>query len=131
MMRLAELYNATLCGVARADHPPHGPRRVRVRPRRLCLHRKRITISTVLAGQRPGVREADDSIRRVGFMHDDLGYFDLEQKTLQPFDNPFSTRLSPMSQVRSVTYVSGLDRVISGSGRGTRTPDPRIMIPVL
>jgi hypothetical protein len=27
----------------------------------------------------------------------DLGYFDLEQKTLQPIDNPFGTRLSPMS----------------------------------
>ena len=31
------------------------------------------------------------------FMHYDLGYFDLEQKTLQPIDNPFGTRLSPMS----------------------------------
>jgi hypothetical protein len=27
----------------------------------------------------------------------DLGYFDLEQKTLQPLDNPFGMRLSPMS----------------------------------
>jgi hypothetical protein len=30
-------------------------------------------------------------------MHYDLGYFDLEQETLQPLDNPFGTRLSPMS----------------------------------
>jgi hypothetical protein len=30
-------------------------------------------------------------------LHYDLGYFDLEQKTLQPLDNPFGTRLSPMS----------------------------------
>jgi hypothetical protein len=28
-------------------------------------------------------------------MHYDLGYFDLEQKTFQPLDNPFSPRLSP------------------------------------
>jgi len=28
-------------------------------------------------------------------MHYDLGYFDLEQKTLQPLNNPFGTRLSP------------------------------------
>jgi hypothetical protein len=41
-------------------------------------------------------------IWRVSFMHLDLGYFDLEQKTLQPLDNPFGTRLSPMSQVHSV-----------------------------
>jgi transposase InsO family protein len=31
------------------------------------------------------------------FMSYDLGYIDLEQKTLQPIDNPFGTRLSPMS----------------------------------
>jgi hypothetical protein len=30
-------------------------------------------------------------------MHYDLGYIDLEQKTLQPSDNPFGNRLSPMS----------------------------------
>jgi hypothetical protein len=42
-------------------------------------------------------------------MYYDLGYIDLEQKTLQTIDNPFGTRLSPMSQVHSVTYVSGPD----------------------
>jgi hypothetical protein len=26
----------------------------------------------------------------------DLGYIDLEQKTLQPLDNPFGPRMSPM-----------------------------------
>ena len=29
--------------------------------------------------------------------HYDLGYIDLEQRTLQTIDNPFGTRLSPMS----------------------------------
>jgi transposase InsO family protein len=64
---------------------------------RLCLHRKRINISTVLAGQKLGIKEVDEGIWLVTFMHYDLGYFDLEQKTLQPLDNPFGTRLSPMS----------------------------------
>ena len=64
---------------------------------RLCLHRKRINISTVLAGQRLGIKEVDEGIWLVTFMHYDLGYFDLEQKTLQPLDNPLGTRLSPMS----------------------------------
>jgi transposase InsO family protein len=64
---------------------------------RLCLHRKKINISTVLAGQRLGIKEVDDGIWLVSFMHYDLGYFDLEQKTLQPLDNPFGTRLPPMS----------------------------------
>jgi len=64
---------------------------------RICMHRKKINISTVLAGQKLGIREVDDGIWLVSFMHYDLGYFDLEQKTLQPLDNPFGTRLSPMS----------------------------------
>jgi transposase InsO family protein len=64
---------------------------------RLCLHRKKINISTVLAGQRLGIKEVDEGIWLVSFMHYDLGYIDLEQKTLQPTDNPFGPRLSPMS----------------------------------
>ena len=63
---------------------------------RICLHRKKINISTVLAGQNLGIKEVDEGIWLVSFMQYDLGYIDLEQKTLQPLDNPFGTRLSPM-----------------------------------
>jgi hypothetical protein len=61
------------------------------------MHRKKINISTVLAGQKLGVKEVDDGIWLVSFVHYDLCYIDLEQKTLQPLDNPFGSRLSPMS----------------------------------
>jgi hypothetical protein len=64
---------------------------------RLCLHRKKINISTVLAGQRLGITEVDEGIWLVSFMAYDLGYIDLEQRTLQTLDNPFGPRLSPMS----------------------------------
>jgi hypothetical protein len=64
---------------------------------RLCPHRKRINISTVLAGQKFAIKEVDEGIWLVSFMHYDLGYLDLEQKTLQPLDNPFGTSLSPVS----------------------------------
>ena len=64
---------------------------------RICMHRKKVNISTVLAGQRLGIKEVDDGIWLVSFMHYDLGYIDLEQKTLQTIDNPFGPRLSPMS----------------------------------
>ena len=64
---------------------------------RLCLHRKKINISTVFAGQRLGIKEVDEGIWLASFMHYDLGYFDLEQRTLQTLDNPFGPRLSPMS----------------------------------
>jgi len=64
---------------------------------RICMHRKKINISTVLAGQTLGIKEVDDGIWLVSFMHYDLGYIDLEQRTLQPLDNPFGPRLLPMS----------------------------------
>jgi transposase InsO family protein len=64
---------------------------------RICMHRKKINISTVLAGQNLGIKEVDDGIWLVSFIHYDLGYIDLEQRTLQPLDNPFGPRLSPMS----------------------------------
>lgn len=64
---------------------------------RICMHRKKINITSVLAGQRVGVKEVDEGIWLVTFMHYDLGYIDLEQKTLQPLDNPFGARLLPMS----------------------------------
>src|SRR5438067_5438903 len=64
---------------------------------RICMHRKKINISQVFAGQRVGIKEVDEGIWIVSFMHYDLGYIDLEQKTLQPLDNPFGARLSPMS----------------------------------
>ena len=64
---------------------------------RLCMHRKKINISTALAGQRLGVKEVDDGIWLVSFMRYDLGYIDLEQRTLQTIDNPFDPGMSPMS----------------------------------
>jgi hypothetical protein len=64
---------------------------------RLCMHRKKINISTVLAGQRLGIKEVGEGIWLVSFMTYDFGFVDLEQRTLQPLDNPFGTRLSPIS----------------------------------
>jgi hypothetical protein len=46
---------------------------------------------------RLGIKEVDDGIWIVSFMHYDLGFIDLEQKTLRPLDNPFAPGLLPMS----------------------------------
>jgi hypothetical protein len=83
---------------------------------RLCLHRKKINISTVLAGQRVGIKEVDEGIWLVSFLDYDLGYIDLEQRTLQPLDNPFGPRLSP-------THVSGPDTKQLGALSRNRTVD--------
>ncbi len=45
---------------------------------RICLHRKKINLSTVFAGQAVGIKEVDDAVWLVSFMHCDLGYIDLE-----------------------------------------------------
>jgi transposase InsO family protein len=64
---------------------------------RLCLYRKKINLTRSLAGQAVGVKEVDDSIWLVSFMDYDLGYIDLEERTLQPLDNPFGAIVLPMS----------------------------------
>ena len=44
---------------------------------RLCLYRKKINLSTSLAGQAVGIKEVDNGIWLVSFMDYDLGYIDL------------------------------------------------------
>jgi transposase InsO family protein len=96
----AELYTASsrsYHGLPELSYPFHDRDILVTACGRICMHRKKINISTVLAGQKLGIKEVDDAIWLVSFMHYDLGYIDLEQKTLQTIDNPFGTRLSPMS----------------------------------
>ena len=57
------------------------------------MYRKKINVSTVLAGQKLGIKEVDEGIWLISFMSYDPGYFDLEQRTLQTIDNPFGTRV--------------------------------------
>jgi transposase InsO family protein len=84
-------------GLPDLDYPLHDRDVLVTACGRICLHRKKINVSTVLAGQRLGIKEVDDAIWLVSFMTYDLGYIDLEQRTLQPLDNPFGTRLLPLS----------------------------------
>jgi hypothetical protein len=60
---------------------------------RLCFYRKKINLSTSLAGQYVGVKEVDDGIWLVSFMQYDLDYIDLEEKALQPLENPFGLKV--------------------------------------
>jgi transposase InsO family protein len=52
-----------------------------------------VFISSVLAGQRLGLREVEPDVWLVSFMQYDLGYVDLEARTLQTIDNPFGAPL--------------------------------------
>jgi transposase InsO family protein len=64
---------------------------------RICLHRKKINLSTVFAGQAVGLKEVEEGTWLVSFMDYDLGYIDLEEKTLQPLDSPLGPKVLPMS----------------------------------
>ena len=113
MKRPAEVYVPSARpynGLPELSYPLHDKDFLVTSCGRICMHRKKINISTALAGQRLGIKEVDEGIwlvpcptgvasatPRGAFMHYDLGYIDLEQKTLQPLDNPFGTRLLPMS----------------------------------
>lgn len=96
----AELYTPSSTpydGLPELDYPFHDRDVLVTACGRICMHRKKINISTVMAGQRLGIKEVEEGVWLVSFMHYDLGYIDLEQRTLQTIDNPFGTRLSPMS----------------------------------
>ncbi len=84
-------------GLPEIDYPLHDRDVLVTSSGRICMHRKKINISTVMASQRLGIKEVDDDIWLVSFMAYDLGYIDLEQKTLQTIDSPFRPRMSPMS----------------------------------
>ncbi len=48
------------------------------------MHRKKINISTVLAGQLVGLQEVDDGMWLVGFMHYDLAISIWSRKPCNP-----------------------------------------------
>ena len=64
---------------------------------RLCLHRKKINISGVLAGRRLGLKEVDEAFGSFSFMRYDPATSIWSREPSNPFGNPFGTRLSPMS----------------------------------
>ncbi|GGE89549.1 transposase [Stappia taiwanensis] len=80
-------------GLPDLDYPFHDRDALVTACGRICMHRKKINVSTVLAGQKLGIKEVEEGIWLISFMSYDLGYIDLEQRTLQTIDNPFGTRL--------------------------------------
>ena len=100
MKRPAELYEPSTRaydGLPELSYPLHDREVLVTACGRSRIHRKRINVSTVLTGQRLGIKEVDEGIWIVSLMRYNLGFIDLEQRTLQPLDNPFGPRLSPMS----------------------------------
>jgi len=64
---------------------------------RICFHGRKVNLSHALAGQHVGVTQVSDRIWLVSFMQYDLGYFDDETCRLEPIQNPFGSKVLPMS----------------------------------
>ena len=63
---------------------------------RICIERQKINLSKVFAGQAVGIRQVENEIWLVSFMHYDLGFFDTLSKRFEPLDNPFGAKVLPM-----------------------------------
>jgi hypothetical protein len=107
-------------GIGEPYYPFHDKTAVVTNCGRLRLYRKKINLSTCLAGQAVGIKEVDDDIWLVSFMNYDLGYIDLEERTLQPLNNPFGPKVLPGTFcypcVRAGQEVFGSPNVGSSSG---------------
>ena len=64
---------------------------------RVCFATRKINLSTVFAGQNVGVKEVDEKVWLISFMHYDLGFFDHESNRFECAENPFAAKVLPMS----------------------------------
>ena len=86
-------------GLPDLDYPFHDKTIIVTNCGRICMGRRKINLTTVLAGQKVGVKQVEDQIWLVSFMHYDLGYFDDQTGRLEPLANPFGPNVLPMSPV--------------------------------
>lgn len=76
-------------GLQKLEYPFHDRTCVVTQAGRVCLHQTQIGLSRVFAGQTLGLKEVEEQVWLVSFMHYDLGYIDTATSTLQPLNNPF------------------------------------------
>jgi putative transposase len=84
-------------GLEELEYPFHDWTAVITTCGRICYRTRKINVSQVFAGQKVGVKQVDDHIWLVTFMHYDLGYFDDETCRLEPIGDPFGPKLLPIS----------------------------------
>lgn len=107
----AELCTPSARVYAEPDDPdyPFHDRTVRVtRCGRICIGKRKISLSQSFADQLVGIQEVSEKIWLVSFMEFDLGYFDEGAGRDETAVNPFLPKLLPMCWVQTVTYVTGM-----------------------
>jgi putative transposase len=83
-------------GLPELDYPFHDWTATVTTCGRICYKTRKVNLSQVFAGQDVGVRQVDEHVWLVTFMHYDLGYFDDETCRLEPIQNPFVPKVLPM-----------------------------------
>ena len=83
-------------GLPELQYPFHDRTVVITECGRICLDRRKISVSTVLGGQKVGIKQVDYQIWQVSFMQYDLGYFDMDSCRIEPGPNPFGPKLLTM-----------------------------------
>ena len=66
---------------------------------RICIGKRKISLSQVFSGQLVGIREVDEKIWLVSFLDFDLGYFDEKEGRVEPGPNPFQATVLTMPSV--------------------------------
>src|ERR1700722_6383586 len=86
-------------GVQEINYPLHDRTIMVTNCGRICIGRRKVNLSQVFAGQNIGIKEVEEKIWLVSFMHYDLGFFDHQSGRIECAENPFSARVLPMSPV--------------------------------
>lgn len=81
------------CGLPDITYPDYDKKLLISNCGRVCVGKQKVHISKALANQPVGLKEVDDSIWQVDFMHYTLGYFDDESHKFAPNDDPFGLKI--------------------------------------
>ena len=98
----AELYQPSrrpYRGLNELEYPFHDRTVTVTHCGRICISKRKINLGQAFAGQNVGIKEVNDRIALVTFMHYDLGFFDHEIGRLEPIADPFEPKVLPMSPV--------------------------------
>jgi hypothetical protein len=88
----AEVYTPSerpYTGLCELEYPFHDRTAVVTSCGRVCLHNKRVNLSQVLQGQKVVLNEVEPTSGSCPSWTMTWGYIDLDEKSLQPLENPF------------------------------------------
>ena len=80
-------------GLSELEYPFHDRTITVTNCGRICLGNRKISLSTVFAGQNVGIKEVADQVWLVSFMQYDLGFFDHETSRITSAENPFGAKV--------------------------------------